>query len=59
MDANGLRENSRVEVTITQVLLTLPIPLLFVTHWCLKALKCQSVSDIPCANSNMMASGNV
>lgn len=36
-DANGLRENSRVQVSIIQVLLALPIPLLFITHWCLKA----------------------
>lgn len=58
MNANGLRENSRVQVCVSEVLLTLPIPLLFVTLWGLP--KCSlNLKYFRGANSNMTVSGHI
>lgn len=61
MNANGLRENSRVQVCISQVLLTLPITIIICNTLVLNlnVVLTSIVSEILCANSNITDSGHI
>lgn len=61
MNANGLGENSRVQVCISQVLLTLPITIIISNTLVLNlnVVLTSIVSEILCANSNITDSGHI